>query len=289
VRTVSLIPSGAVTDRGSPSKRVTGIAATGSAAAATMERRGHVALITLNRPHVMNAVNSDMSAAVGAALEELAADRELRVGVITGAGRAFCAGADLTELAARRTVHDPEHPEWGFAGLVQHFIDKPLIAAVNGFALGGGTEIVLACDLAMADEGASFGLPEVTRGLMAAAGGVVRLQRQIPLKVALEVALTGEPMVAAEACRWGLVNRVAPSGTVVEQALELAERITANGPLAVQATKRVMHRSAALGSDWDDAAWALSFAEMRDVWRSDDATEGPRAFAEKRRPVWQGR
>src|SRR5436190_4460390 len=145
-----------------------------------VERRGPVALITLNRPLAMNAVNGALARALGDALEELGNDPSLRVGVLTGAGRAFCAGADLKELAAGRSVHDPGHPERGFAGLVRHFVDKPLIAAVNGFALGGGTEIVLACDLAVMSEDTSLGLPEVKRGLVAAAGGLLRLHRQIP-------------------------------------------------------------------------------------------------------------
>ncbi|HSV39675.1 MAG TPA: enoyl-CoA hydratase-related protein, partial [Nocardioidaceae bacterium] len=137
----------------------------------TLERRGSIALITLNRPDSMNAVNAELSTALGEAIETLQQDADLRVGIITGSGRAFCAGADLKELAQGRSVMAPAHPEWGFAGLVQHFIDKPLIAAVNGFALGGGTEIMLACDLAVVSEEAKLGLPEVQRGLVAAAGG----------------------------------------------------------------------------------------------------------------------
>ena len=142
--------------------------------AATLTRHGHVALITLNRPAALNAVNSALSDAVGNALEILATDADLRVGVLTGVGRAFSAGADLKEVSARRSIGPTEHPEWGFAGIVRHFIDKPVIAAVNGFALGGGTEIALACDLIVAGETATFGFPEVKRGLMAAAGGVIR-------------------------------------------------------------------------------------------------------------------
>src|SRR5438132_2883212 len=160
--------------------------------AVLVERRGPVLLMTLNRPAAKNAINADVSAGLGEAIEILADDAELRVGVITGAGAAFSAGADLKELAANRPVLAPQHPEWGFAGIVEHYVDKPLIAAVNGFALGGGTEIALACDLVVADESAAFGLPEVRRGLMAAAGGVLRLQRQIPWRIAVEMALTGE-------------------------------------------------------------------------------------------------
>ncbi|MGW4843947.1 crotonase/enoyl-CoA hydratase family protein [Nocardia brasiliensis] len=257
-------------------------------AAATLERRGHIAVLTLNRPEAMNAVNAALSSAVGAALEELAADPQLRVGVITGAGRAFCAGADLKEIARGNAIHDPEHPEYGFAGLVQHFVDKPLIAAVNGFALGGGTEIVLASDLAVMSEDASLGLPEVTRGLIAAAGGVLRLPRAVPPKIALEIALTGSPIDAATAAHWGLVNRVVPADQVLPAALALAETIAANAPLSVRATKRIMHRVNDFGSDWDDPVWQMSAAEAAPIFTSKDFLEGPRAFAEKRAPRWTG-
>ncbi|MEV0296401.1 crotonase/enoyl-CoA hydratase family protein [Nocardia sp. NPDC050710] len=256
--------------------------------AATLERRGHIAVITLNRPEAMNAVNSALSRAVGAALDELATDPDLRVGVITGAGRAFCAGADLKELAAGGAIHDPDHPEYGFAGLVQHFVDKPLIAAVNGFALGGGTEIVLACDLAVMSEDAALGLPEVKRGLFAAAGGLLRLPRQIPPKIALEMALTGTPIDAADAAHWGLVNRVVPAAAVLDTAVELAATIAANAPLSVRATKRIMHRVNDFGSEWDDPIWRMSFEEATPVLRSKDALEGPRAFTDKRAPRWRG-
>ncbi|WP_067856670.1 crotonase/enoyl-CoA hydratase family protein [Nocardia shimofusensis] len=256
--------------------------------AATLQRRGAVAVITLNRPDAMNAVDSALSRAVGAALEELAGDPELRVGVITGAGRAFCAGADLKALAQGRDIGDPEHPEYGFAGLVQHFIDKPLIAAVNGFALGGGTEIMLACDLAVMSAEATLGLPEVKRGLVAAAGGLLRLPRQIPQKIALEMALTGTPIDAATALQWGLVNRVVPADEVLAVALELAETVAANAPLAVRASKRIIHKAADFGSDWDAPIWQMNLEQTMPVFMSKDAAEGPRAFAEKRAPRWRG-
>ncbi|MFE9446371.1 crotonase/enoyl-CoA hydratase family protein [Streptomyces sp. NPDC006602] len=258
-------------------------------AAAVLRREGPVAVITLNRPRAMNAVNAAMSAAVGNALRELDEDPELSVGVITGAGRAFCAGADLKELGAGRPVSAPGHPEWGFAGLVRHIVDKPLIAAANGFALGGGTEIVLACDLAVISEDAQLGLPEVKRGLVAAAGGLLRLHRQIPPKVAAHAALTGEPLDAATALRWGLVNEVVPADQVVARALRLARQIAANAPLAVRASKRIMRRSAEYGSDWAPAIWDMNEAEFGEVRRSEDAKEGPRAFTEKRPPRWQGK
>ncbi len=257
--------------------------------AAKLERRGSIGILTLNRPSALNAVNADLAIAAGAALEEAQADPGIRVVVLTGAGRAFCAGADLKELAQGRRIDDRDHPEWGFAGIVQHWIAKPTIAAVNGFAMGGGTEIMLACDLAVVDEEASLGLPEVKRGLMAAAGGVIRLQRQIPLKVALEIMLTGEPVSAARAYELGLVNRVAPAGTALEVALELAESIAANAPLSVEQSKRVAHTTYAMGSDWDADVWGVNAEASKVVFSSKDAREGPRAFAEKRKPEWQGK
>ena len=256
--------------------------------AATLERRGAVGLITLNRPDAMNAVDADLSTAVGEALETLQADPRIRVAVITGSGRAFCAGADLKELAAGRDIGAREHPEWGFAGLVRHFIDKPLIAAVNGFALGGGTEIILACDLAVVGEDAELGLPEVRRGLVAAAGGLLRLPRQVPLKISLEMALTGRPIAARVAEQWGLVNRVVPQSEVLDTALALADTIAANAPLSVRASKRVIHDVAAFGADWSDEIWAMNRRRTKEVFASADAAEGPRAFAEKRAPLWRG-
>ncbi len=254
----------------------------------TIERLGAVALITLNRPTALNAVNSQLSTELGNAMEELSIDRRLAVGVITGSGRAFCAGADLKEVAAGHSVFAAEHPEWGFAGLVQHFIDKPLIAAVNGFALGGGTEVMLACDLAVVSEDAKLGLPEVKRGLIAGAGGLIRLPRQLPLKIALEAALTGDEISARTAEQWGLVNHVVPKDRVLPTALSLANKIAANAPLAVRASKRTIHRSSEFGSDWSQEAWDMSLREFLQVIKSRDAKEGPRAFAEKRAPKWSG-
>jgi crotonobetainyl-CoA hydratase len=253
---------------------------------ATLERHGNTALITLNRPEALNTVNAEVSAAVGAALEEFAADPDLRVAVVTGAGRAFCAGMDLKEAAAGRDVLDPRHPEWGFAGLTGHPLDKPLIAAVNGPALGGGAEIVLACDLVVADENATIGLPEVRHGLFPAAGGVLRLQQRVPRNIALEIALTGTPVDAATAAGWGLVNRVAPAGKSVEVALELAESVAAGAPLSLRAIRHLM----TYGESADEArAWPENERVWQEVSASDDAREGPRAFAEKRAPRWTGR
>ncbi|WP_460073023.1 crotonase/enoyl-CoA hydratase family protein [Streptomyces sp. YKOK-I1] len=251
-----------------------------------LERRGDIALITLNRPQALNAVNAQLSAALGAALEEFASDPELRVGVLTGAGRAFCAGMDLKEAAAGREVTDPSHPEWGFGGIVRHQVGKPLIAAVNGPALGGGAEIVLACDLVVADENAVFGMPEVHHGLFPAAGGVLRLQERVPRNIAREIALTGAPLDAATAARWGLFNRIAPAGKSVDVALELAERVATGAPLSLQAIKRVMSwgENRAEGDAWDE-----NDLVFRQILASDDAKEGPHAFAEKRAPQWTGR
>ncbi|MET8779104.1 crotonase/enoyl-CoA hydratase family protein [Nocardia sp. NPDC004654] len=256
--------------------------------AALYERRGNTALITLNRPRAMNAVNSALSTAVGALLEQAEADDAVRVIVITGSGRAFCAGADLKALGSGQSLDADGHPEWGFAGYARHWVSKPTIAAVNGFALGGGTELVLASDLAVVDENAQLGLPEVTRGLFAAAGGVIRLQQQIPKKIALQIALTGEPISAAQSKELGLINEVAPAGTALEVALELADKIASNAPLSVRESKALIH-STALGPDWEQGVWDANDEAMQRVFTSADAKEGPLAFAEKRIPVWQGR
>ncbi len=257
------------------------------APAALIERRGNVLLITLNRPEARNAVNAAVSIGVGDALHAAQNDPEIRAVVITGAGQSFCAGADLKAISRRENLYHPEHGEWGFAGYVQHVIDKPTIAAVNGTALGGGTELALASDLVVAEERTSFGLPEVKRGLIAAAGGVFRIVDQLPRKVAMELLFTGEPMSSADALKWGLINQVVPDGSVVDAALALAERITVNAPLAVWASKRV-----AAGVDdgvitGDEAGWTRTMREMGAVLRSADAKEGPLAFAEKREPVWK--
>ena len=253
------------------------------------ERRGNVLLITLNRPEARNAVNAAVSTGLGDALHEAQHDAEVRAIVVTGAGQSFCAGADLKAISRRENIFHPEHAEWGFAGFVQHVVDKPVIAAVNGTALGGGTELALASDLVVAEERTTFGLPEVKRGLIAAAGGVFRIVEQLPRKVAMELVFTGEPMSSADALKWGLVNQVVPDGTVVDAALALAERITVNAPLAVWASKRV-----AAGIDdgvitADEAGWTRTMREMGTVLRSKDAREGPLAFAEKRLPVWQAK
>lgn len=256
---------------------------------ALVERRGNVALITLNRPAARNAINAAVSIAVGDALQAAQDDPEVRAVVLTGAGQSFCAGADLKAISRRENLFHPEHGEWGFAGYVQHYIDKPTIAAVNGTALGGGTELALASDLVVAEERTMFGLPEVKRGLIAAAGGVFRIVDHLPRKVAMELLFTGEPMTSADALRWGLINQVVPDGTVVEAALALADRITGNAPLAVWATKRVAYGVDDGVITGDEPGWKRTVREIGGVLRSEDAKEGPRAFAEKRAPVWQAK
>jgi crotonobetainyl-CoA hydratase len=258
-----------------------------TAPAALTERRGNVLLITINRPEARNAVNAAVSTAVGDALQEAQDDPEVRAVVITGSGESFCAGADLKAISRRENLYHPDHGDWGFAGYVQHYIDKPTIAAVNGTAFGGGTELALASDLVIAEERTRFGLPEVKRGLIAAAGGAFRIVDHLPRKLAMELLFTGEPMSSADALKWGMINQVVPDGTAVDAALALAERITCNAPLAVWASKRV-----AMGVDdglitSDEAGWARTMREIGTLIRSEDATEGPRAFAEKRQPVWK--
>lgn len=258
--------------------------------AALTERRGNVLVITLNRPEARNAINGALSTALGDALQQAQDDPEVRAVVITGAGdKSFCAGADLKAISRGENLGHPDHPEWGFAGYVRHFIDKPTIAAVNGTALGGGTELALASDLVVAEQRAQFGLPEVKRGLIAGAGGVFRIVAQLPRKVALEMLYTGEPISAADAVKWGLINQVVADGTVLQAALALAERVTVNAPLSVQASKRI-----AYGADDgiipdEEPGWDRTIREFRTLLKTEDAKEGPLAFAEKRPPLWKAR
>jgi crotonobetainyl-CoA hydratase len=261
-----------------------------AAPAVLVEHRGNVMVITINRPEARNAINAAVSIGVGDALEEAQHDPDVRAVVITGSGdKSFCAGADLKAIARRENLYHPDHGEWGFAGYVQHFIDKPTIAAVNGTALGGGTELALASDLVVAHQLARFGLPEVKRGLIAAAGGVFRIVDQLPRKVAMELLLTGEPLTASDAWEWGLVNQVVKEGTVLDAALALAARITVNAPLSVQASKRIAYGVDNGVITGDEAGWERTVTEMRTLIKSEDATEGPLAFAEKREPVWKAR
>ena len=248
-----------------------------------LERRGGVALVTLNRPEARNAISPEVSQTMAATLDEIEADRDVWCVVITGTGPVFCAGADLKVVASGRGV-EIMLERGGFAGLVEREVTKPIICAVNGPALAGGFEIVLACDFVVASEDAVFGLPEVQRGLLAAAGGPIRLAQRVPLAVALELAVLGEPITAARAHALGLVNRVVPATDVLDAALAMADRIIANSPAAVRGARRLV-RGAADATDTE--AWALSRRIMREVGQSPDGIEGATAFAEKRAPVWK--
>jgi crotonobetainyl-CoA hydratase len=264
--------------------------AVGGGGAVLAEQRDRVLLITINRPQARNAVSASVALGVGEALDYAEDHTDVWVVIITGAGDvSFCAGQDLKEAAQGIFLDDPRAERWGFAGFVRHAISKPVIAAVNGFALGGGTEIVLASDLAVAADTASFGLPEVKRGLFAGAGGAFRLGRQLPPKIANEVILTGQPISAQRALQLGLVNRVVPAGQVLAEAFALAAMVTDNAPLSVQLSKRVARGISDGAIPAEDADWARSAAEGRRLMSSADTREGLRAFAEKRSPQWQGR
>lgn len=243
---------------------------------------GAALVIAINRPAQRNAVTRAVSLAIAEGLDRLDRDDDLRIGIVTGRGGSFCAGMDL------KAFLDGERPELegrGFGGLTEAPPRKPLIAAVEGYALAGGCELALACDLIVAAEDAWFGLPEVTRGLVAGSGGLVRLPRRIPPAIALEYALTGERMDAATAHHWGLVNIVTATGAALDGALDLAARIAANAPLAVAMSKRIIRES----PGWPDAEiWDRQRPLTETVLASDDAKEGARAFAEKRPPVWRG-
>ena len=254
------------------------------------ERRDHVLLVTLDRPEARNAVNGEVSTLLGDALHEADTDPEIRVVVITGAGeRSFCAGADLKAISRGEDIFPAENRQWGFAGMMQHYVSVPVIAAVNGTALGGGCEIALACDLVVAADHSVFGLPEVRRGLIAAAGGAFRLPAQLPHRVAMEMMLTGEPITAGRALDLHLINHVVPADRLLDTALELAGTIAANAPLAVQGTKRVALGITDGGRPAEVDQWKVNDTEMITVMTSEDAAEGPRAFAEKRAPVWKAR
>jgi enoyl-CoA hydratase len=242
-----------------------------------------VLVVTIDRPEVRNAIDLATAYAMAEAMDRLDADSSLVAGVVTGAGGTFCAGMDLRAFLAGER---PSVPGRGFAGLVEAPPAKPLIAAVEGFAVAGGFEIVLACDLVTAAEGARFGLPEVKRGLLAGGGGLLRLPSRVPMSLAMEWALTGETFTAEVAHSFGLVNRLTPTGGALDAAVDLARTIAANGPLAVRATKRIITES----RDWpDNEAFARQNEIYEPVRSSDDAREGARAFREKRAPKWMGR
>jgi enoyl-CoA hydratase/carnithine racemase len=249
------------------------------------ERRGQVEILTINRPEVRNAINADVSRAMSLALDELADDDDCSVVVLTGSGeKAFSAGMDLKAFASGEGESIMSAPG-GFAGIVHRSFPKPIIAAVNGAALAGGCEIMLSCDLAVASEHATFGIPETKRGLIAGAGALIRLPNRVPLAIALELALTGEPIDARRALELGLVNRVVPADRLIEEAVALATLISDNAPLAVRWSKKVMLRALSVP---EEEAWKVNTEAMGAVFSSTDALEGSVAFAEKRKPNWQG-
>ncbi|MDO8705419.1 MAG: enoyl-CoA hydratase-related protein [Sulfuricaulis sp.] len=246
----------------------------------------HVVMVTINRPLVRNAINGDVTQALDRAWKQVEADPDARVAILSAAGdQVFCAGADLKEIAAgnREKLFTAEG---GFAGFVHAKRSKVWIAAVNGIAVGGGTEIALACDMVVAAETASFGLPEVKRSLMALAGGIYRLARAIPRNIALEMIATGEPIDAARAYQLGLVSRVVPAHALRDTAIKLAETISANAPMAVRESV-ALARSAADLTEAELRA-AGEAARLR-LYATDDFLEGPRAFIERRAPNWSGR
>ncbi len=247
------------------------------------ERRDNVLLITLNRPEVRNAVNAALAAGVAGALDDLDSDDDLSVGVLTGAGGFFCAGMDLGAFVKGES---PYFGDRGFAGIAQRASRKPLIAAIEGFAVAGGMEIALACDLIVAAKGAKIGIPEAKRSLVAAGGALLRLPRRMPYHVVMELALTGDPFPADRFYELGLVNRLVEPGSAVDVALELAAQLSKNGPLALAASKRILQEQ----FDWSSAdMWERQRAIATPVMTSEDAKEGASAFKEKRAPVWKGR
>jgi len=248
-----------------------------------VEHDDRIAIITINRPQARNAINHAVSAGMAEALAELDERDDLTVGIITGAGGTFSSGMDLKAFLAGEDVSVAGK---GLAGLTQAPPRKPLIAAVEGWALAGGCEVALACDLIVAANDAKFGIPEVKRGLVAGAGGLIRLPRRIPAGIAMELALTGDPLPAADAHRLGLVNALTEPGGALDGARRLAARIAVNGPLAVAATKQIITQQ----QDWDTGdVWARQESILRPVFLSEDAREGALAFAEKRAPAWKGR
>ncbi len=247
------------------------------------ERDGRVLVLTIDRPDARNAVDGEVAAGIEAGLDEAESDDDLRVVVITGTGdRVFCAGADLKAVAAG-AAESLQTERGGFAGIVRRRFEKPLVAAVNGAALGGGFEIALACDMVVAADTARFGLPEAHRGLFAGAGGVVRLPRRIPLAIAIELGTTGAPIDAHRAYDLGLVNRLVPLERVRDEALELAHLVAASGPQAVRTTLDLMRAAA----DVDEATWARNDEAAERLLGSEEMMEGVMAFAEKRDPAWR--
>lgn len=249
------------------------------------EQRGPFAVIKINRPEARNAVNGDVAKGIEEAIDRIEADDAIWVGILTGVPPVFCAGADLKEINSGNAA-GLATAKGGFAGFVQRERTKPVIAAVDGPALAGGTEIVLASDLVVASTTATFGIPEVKRSLVAGAGGLFRLGRKIPLNVAMELTLTGDPIDAARAHHFGLVNRLVEPGEALDAAIALAEQICANAPVAVRESRKIVLEAT---NAPDDVGWQMSAHGMGVAMQSEDFSEGLMAFIEKRPPVWKGR
>jgi enoyl-CoA hydratase len=253
--------------------------------AVDFEQRGPFAVVKINRPEARNAVNGAVAQGIEEAIDRIEADDGIWVGILTGEPPVFCAGADLKEINAGNAAN-LQTKRGGFGGIVQRERTKPIIAAVDGPALAGGTEIVVSCDLVVASTTATFGIPEVKRSLVAAAGGLFRLGRKIPLNIAMELALTGDPITAEVAHHHGLVNRLVEPGEALDAAIALAERICANAPIAVRESRRVVIEAT---NAPDDVGWKMSLEGMAAAMSSEDFGEGLTAFIEKRPPVWKGR
>ncbi len=249
------------------------------------EQRGPFAVITINRPEARNAVNGDVANGIEEAIDRIEADDSVWVGILTGVPPVFCAGADLKEINSGN-AGGLSTKKGGFGGITMRERTKPIIAAVDGPALAGGTEIVLSCDLVVASSTATFGIPEVKRNLVAGAGGLFRLGRKIPINVAMELTLTGDPIDAARAHHFGLVNRLVEPGEALDAAIALAEQVCANAPLAVRESRKIVLEAT---NAPDDVGWKMSAEGMGRVMQSEDLQEGLMAFIEKRPPVWKGR
>ena len=246
------------------------------------EVEGGVLIVTINRPEARNAMNKAAAEAISAAMDRLEAEDDLRVAILTGAGGTFCSGMDLKGFLRGES---PSVPGRGFGGLSQWTPGKPVIAAVDGYALAGGMELALSCDLIVANVNSKFGIPEAKRGLAAAAGGLIKLPRQIPPRIAMELALTGDFIDAQRAYELGFINRIV-EGPAIDGAREMAARIAENGPLALIASKAIIRNS----HEWTEAEmWDKQAAYIGPVFTSSDAREGAAAFAEKRKPNWQGK
>jgi enoyl-CoA hydratase len=250
-----------------------------------VDQQGPYAVVKINRPEARNAINADVAQGIEAAIDHIEADESIWVGILTGEPPVFSAGADLKEINAGNAAA-LQTERGGFGGIVRRERTKPLIAAVDGPALAGGTEIVLSCDLVVASTNATFGIPEVKRSLVAAAGGLFRLGRKIPFNLAMELALTGDPIDAERAHHFGLVNRLAEPEHALEVAVELANQVCANAPIAVRASRKVVLEGTHAA---DEVGWKLSFEGMAQAMGSEDFSEGLTAFIEKRPPAWKGR